>query len=186
MNNQIPQSKIPQNIVGGGQENRSFCSVKTQEEMREPNKPNLTKKQLESAVALMSSESKILGDRLNADTLAQLITQNLASVILNSQNEVVACAFLWQVENTSWYELGTCWTEKNYRGFGLAGQLFKSMANKIPKNSNAFLLSSDPSIWHLSKKSGFTQIDKSKFRDCPIEPPALIETVCNLFWANLR
>ena len=130
-------------------------SIKTQEELKEPNQPKLDLEQMQKAVSLMSCESKILGNRLNVSNLQKLLEENLASVILNSQNEVVACSFLWQVENTNWYELGTCWTEKNYRGFGLAGQLFKSMANKIPKNSSAFLLSSDPSIWHLSTKARF-------------------------------
>jgi predicted GNAT family N-acyltransferase len=132
--------------------------------------------QLQTLIDKLKTESALLTERLCVKDFQKLIEKNLLTAIVDVDQNIIATAMLWEVENqpVEWYEVGTVWVSPEYRGQNLGHIVFRSITDKIPWNSNAFLLTSTLQIIHSAKTCGYGYVEKDFFEqsEFAIIPPA--------------
>lgn len=135
----------------------------------------ISQPQLQVLIHKLKTESALLTDRLCVEDFQKLIQKNLLTAILDVDQNIIATAMLWEVEDyKGWYEMGTVWVSPYHRGQQLGHKVFGSITTKIPQGSNAFLLTTTPQIIHSAQTFGYKYMNKADFEqtEFKIEPPA--------------
>lgn len=134
--------------------------------------------QLQTLIDKLQTESAILADRLCVEDFQNLIQKNQLTLIIDINNNIIASAMLWPVENNdNWYEVGTVWVDSQHRGQGLGHLIIEDITTKIPNGKSAFLLTKSPRVIHSAGTFGYIHqsLDEFENQQFFIEPPALPE-----------
>lgn len=119
----------------------------------------------------LQREKAIMGYRNTSDNLKDIHLKNLTAVKF-IDGKIIAFAALWPTENINWFEAGSVWVDKRYRGMKLSSEMFHQlMAIKRPPDSKIFVIThSVKEMMHLLSKENFKKIPAKQWnRNVPSE-----------------
>lgn len=114
-------------------------------------------------------ESDILGERITPQYLKEL--HELGFAIAHYEKDViVGFAALWPTSHHEWRELGSVWVHSQWRGRGIASEVFALCMKKSMINSTRVLMvTHHPKVAHLAKKALFKEATCTTWETLPWE-----------------
>lgn len=100
-------------------------------------------------------EPHLLNTRLTLDFLARAVAENRI-VVRRKGYMIISCTILWTVPDDEWFELGTIWVDKRFRGNGLCKEMFRECIEKR-RGHSLFLITSLHCIKTLASKFGWAE-----------------------------
>lgn len=121
--------------------------------------------QFEQMVLKMIGEKHLLIH--DPERLYQQWLNNL-SVVKFEDNQIIAHVTLWPLYD-DWFEFGTIWVERDYRGQRISRILFAEILQKRPR---IMLTTTNPIVQHLSEEFGMRRVGFHCL------PPGMREATC--------
>lgn len=115
----------------------------------------------------LQSEPTLLGVR-NEPAFLERMCQEGYAVVVERNDCIIACCFLWETTEEAWRELGSVWVHPDYRGQGFGSDVF-SKALALRAAQHQFLITSHPKIVHLAIEAGWTQALADTWEQVPLE-----------------
>lgn len=116
----------------------------------------------------LHDETDLLGARIAPQNLLRSWEAGHA-IVRHVEDEIIAYVSLWETNHPLWFELGTLWVDREYRGRKISSDIFYECFNTRSNGSGIFIITHNPKVIHLGNKFGFSE--------------ATIETWSSLPWS---
>lgn len=114
--------------------------------------------ELRELLRRLLEEPYLLHERLTLESLIRAAEEGRL-VVRRKGGVIIACSFLWVVSDDDWFELGTIWVKKQFRGDGLHTEVFRECIERR-KGRSLFLITAHEGIKTMVTEFGWTEEEK--------------------------
>jgi GNAT superfamily N-acetyltransferase len=98
---------------------------------------------------------RIMPDRLRA------AYEGGRAVIVETASQITAIGALWETGEPGWLELGSLWVAPEYRGKGVASEIYRRRLLLVPTGSHCFVVTHNPRVIKLALVHGFAEATRA-------------------------